>query len=57
MYESERSAPKLDCKGMEIVRRDTCPAEGKILEKCLKVTISIPRAHMSMYMSMSMSTY
>lgn len=37
MYENERSRPKLDAKGIEIIRRDGCPAERKILEKCLRL--------------------
>lgn len=37
MYESETSAPKFDAKGVETQRRDGCPAERKILEKCLRL--------------------
>ena len=37
MYEHERAAPKYEAKGIETVRRDTCPAERKVLEKCLRI--------------------
>ena len=48
MYESEGSIPRLDAKGIETVRRDTCPVVAKVycwhtqrypvqtLEKCLQ---------------------
>ncbi|XP_071800751.1 DNA polymerase zeta catalytic subunit-like [Asterias amurensis] len=36
-YESpDQSEPDFDAKGIETVRRDSCPAVGKILEKALK---------------------
>ena len=37
MYEHERATPRLDAKGVEIIRRDTCAAERKVLEKCLRL--------------------
>jgi len=37
MYEHVGSLPKLDCKGIETVRRDGCPAERKVLERCLRL--------------------
>ena len=37
MYENEGASPKLDCKGIETVRRDGCAAERKVLEKCLRL--------------------
>lgn len=38
MYESlEQTLPKFDAKGIETVRRDTCPAVAKLLEKSLKI--------------------
>ena len=37
MYEHEHAAPKFDAKGIETVRRDSCPAEAKMLEKCLRL--------------------
>ena len=27
----------LDCKGIEIVRRDSCPVVGKVMEKCIRM--------------------
>ncbi len=37
-YESlEQTLPKFDAKGIETVRRDTCPAVVKMLEKSLKI--------------------
>ena len=37
-YESlEQKEPDFDAKGIETVRRDTCPAVAKILERCLKI--------------------
>lgn len=36
MYEDVRDErPELDTKGIELVRRDSCPAVAKILERCL----------------------
>ena len=40
MYEHEGSTPKLECKGIEVIRRDTCLAERKIQEKALKLLFS-----------------
>lgn len=38
MYESpEQTIPEFDAKGIETVRRDSCPAASKMLEKCLKM--------------------
>eukprot|EP00966_Prymnesium_polylepis_P300201 6937551-Prymnesium_polylepis.1 len=37
MYEHAAAAPKLECKGIETVRRDGCAAERKVLEKCLRL--------------------
>lgn len=37
-YESpDQKAPTFDAKGIETVRRDTCPAVAKILEKSLRI--------------------
>lgn len=37
-YESpDQAKPHLDCKGIEVVRRDTCPAVAKLMEKCLRI--------------------
>eukprot|EP00892_Ulva_mutabilis_P005116 jgi/Ulvmu1/2977/UM015_0017.1 len=36
MYEDVRDTrPELDTKGIELVRRDSCPAVAKLLERCL----------------------
>ena len=38
MYETiDQEKPTFDAKGVEIIRRDSCPAVGKILEKSLKL--------------------
>ena len=38
MYESPNQAVgAFDAKGIETVRRDTCPAVAKMLERCLRV--------------------
>lgn len=38
MYESPtQQEPSFDAKGIETVRRDTCPAVAKMLERCLRV--------------------
>lgn len=36
-YETLNSAPVLEGKGIEIVRRDGCDATAKIMTKCLKL--------------------
>lgn len=37
-YESpDQEAPTFDAKGIETVRRDTCPAVAKILEKSIRI--------------------
>lgn len=37
-YESpDQAEPKFDAKGIETIRRDTCPAVAKIVEKSLKI--------------------
>jgi DNA polymerase zeta len=37
-YESaDQMAPTFDAKGIETVRRDTCPAVAKILEKSIRI--------------------
>ena len=42
MYESvEQEVPIFDAKGIETVRRDTCPAVSKILEKCLRMLFEL----------------
>ena len=38
MYESAKQAtPTLDAKGIESVRRDSCPAVAKLLEQSLRL--------------------
>ena len=38
MYENEEDVePVFDAKGIETVRRDTCPAVAKILEKSIRI--------------------
>lgn len=38
MYESpSQHTPTFDAKGIETIRRDTCPAVSKMLERCLRV--------------------
>ena len=38
MYEAEGDEePLFDAKGIETVRRDTCPAVAKILEKSIRL--------------------
>ncbi|MEE6523747.1 hypothetical protein FKM82_022785 [Ascaphus truei] len=38
MYETlDQKDPVFDAKGIETVRRDTCPAVGKILERSIKL--------------------
>jgi DNA polymerase zeta len=38
MYEAvQQEEPVLDCKGIEIVRRDTCPIVAKTFESTLKL--------------------
>lgn len=38
MYETlDQKEPKMDAKGIETIRRDNCPAVGKIMEKSLKL--------------------
>lgn len=38
MYESPaQKEPTFDAKGIETVRRDTCPAVSKMLERCLRI--------------------
>ena len=32
-----QGAPLFDAKGIETVRRDTCPAVAKIMERCLRI--------------------
>jgi DNA polymerase zeta len=40
-FEDERqTVPNLDAKGVEIVRRDSCPAVGKMQEKALRLLFS-----------------
>ena len=42
MYESlDQEVPIFDAKGIETVRRDTCPAVSKILEKCLRMLFEL----------------
>ena len=37
-YESpSQGVPLFDAKGIETVRRDTCPAVAKIMERCLRI--------------------
>jgi DNA polymerase zeta len=37
MFEAlEETEPRFDAKGIETVRRDGCPAMGKILEQSIK---------------------
>lgn len=37
LYEHEHAKPTLECKGIEVIRRDTCVAERKVQEKALKL--------------------
>jgi DNA polymerase zeta len=38
MYEApNQAAPAFDAKGIETVRRDTCGAVAKMLERCLRI--------------------
>lgn len=40
-YESpEQVEPIFDAKGIETVRRDSCPAVAKMLESCLRILFS-----------------
>lgn len=37
MFESSKQTePAFDAKGIETVRRDTCPAVAKTMERCLR---------------------
>lgn len=36
-YESVDAPPKLDAKGIEVVRRDQCPLVSKVLEESLSI--------------------
>jgi DNA polymerase zeta len=41
MHETVRDVvPTLDSKGIELVRRDSCPAVGKMMHRCLTTLFS-----------------
>ena len=43
-FDSPTSAPRFDAKGIETVRRDTCPLTGKTLTRILKTLFDNPRS-------------